>query len=81
MAYSQIRKYRAKDWLEATVSMKIFEDEDHGLNSVILSLPAGMDIGPDIWRFQKQGFAERQFTKVCAQLEQRGFECVETARM
>lgn len=78
MSANQVRKYMAKDWSEATVSMKIFEDESQGLHSVVLNLPAGMDIGPDIWRFQKQGFAERQFLKVCKMLESKGFKCIQT---
>lgn len=81
MAYSKIRKYRAKDWSEATVSMRIFEDESHGLHHVIRNLPAGMDIAPDCWRFEKQGFAERHFNKVCTELESKGFALVSEDRI
>jgi hypothetical protein len=81
MAFSKIRKYRAQDLSEATVSMRIFEDESQGLHHVIRSLPAGMDIAPDCWRFEKQGFAERKFNAVCTDLEQRGFAIVSEDRI
>lgn len=80
-AYSKIRKFRHHDMSEATVTMKIFEDEDHGLHAVWRYLPPGMDIAPDCWRFSKQGFAERRFNEVCAELESKGFTCVQEARL
>jgi hypothetical protein len=81
MAYSQFRKYKSADLSTATISLKVFEDEEHGLHSVILSLPAGMDIAPDVWRFERQGDAENKFHKVCSQIEAKGFTCVQTGQL
>ncbi len=72
-----IAKFKAADLSEATVSIKIFEDQEHGLNHVILSLPAGMDIAPDVFRFFQPFDAQRHFNKLCEQLETRGFQEVQ----
>lgn len=77
-AVNNIIKYRAADMSEATLSLKIFENPEHGLHHVILSLPAGMDIAPDCWRFQKAGDATNKFRKVSEQMLNRGFTPVQT---
>ena len=63
----------------ARVSLKTFEDPDHGLHTVIVSLPSGMDIAPDIFRFARGDDAQNKFNSACARLEKMGFNCVETA--
>lgn len=76
---TKIKKFRAADMSEASVTLKIFADASHGLHNVWRYLPAGMDIAPDCWRFLERDNAERQFAQVCLQLEARGFKCVSEA--
>ena len=71
---NRIIEYRHADFSTATVSLKVFEDATQGLHCVIRSLPAGMDIGPDIWRFEKAGNAEKHFSRICQDIESRGFK-------
>lgn len=69
-----IVKFKSLDLSEATVSLKVFEDPDHGLHNVIRSLPAGLDIGPDIWRYMQSSAAERKFSEECKRVESLGFK-------
>ncbi len=68
-----IRKFRAVDMSEASASLKTFEDPEHGLHTVIRSFPAGMDIGPDIWRFEDASDALNQFGVAVKSITSRGF--------
>lgn len=68
-----IRRFRATDMSTATATLKTFEDSEHGLHTVTRSLPAGMDIGPDIWRFEHVNDALLQFGIVVKSIQSRGF--------
>ena len=68
-----VRRWRSRDGSEATTTLKTFEDPEQGLHVVARSLPAGMDIAPDVWRFEHVADALNQFGVVVKSLQSRGF--------
>lgn len=68
---------RSKDNSTGTVSLKVFEDPEQGLHTVIRSEPGNM-LMTDIFRFEDRADALAQFGEIVKSFQSRGFiECGE----
>lgn len=73
----RVEKYQHQPTLaEATVGLTQLTN---GRFMVTRSLPAGMDICPDAWRFHQETAAWKKFTDCTQDLESKGFNCVRRA--
>lgn len=65
---------RGPGMMTATVSIKIFEDPEHGLHVVRLSLHAGIEtVAPGVWHFDLAVDANNHFESVLRRLKRDGF--------
>lgn len=73
-----IHSFRHRDLAQARASLMVYEGEPDKRHCVTRSLPAGMDIGPDIWRFHRAGDARNKFNEVVAGIQKYGFVIEQT---